>query len=350
MNLLPIISSFFFLLCFSVIFCLSSRHLFGVWLGLELNMLSFIVLIINRENLRARESSIKYFLLQALGRGLFLFGFVISYLLKGSWRLLPGSGFDIVLILCGLGVKLGCSPFHFWVPRVINALSWSNSLILRTIQKLVPLCLLIYLYSMEIINIIIIIGVLGAMVGGLGGLNQTQARALLGYSSISHLGWIISVRLVSLYYSVFYFMIYLLRVVIVFWFLSKLDVNKIKYFIVDKEYRRSTKNIFFLSLLSLGGLPPLLGFFPKITVLRIIIETNFFSPLMFLILGSLLSLSYYLNIFFSSYISSVKSYKQRIYFIFDKGDLVARIRFSILLIRGFIVVESIIIYALTIFN
>jgi NADH:ubiquinone oxidoreductase subunit 2 (subunit N) len=132
--------------------------------------------------------------------------------------------------------------------------------------------------------------------------------------------------------------------------LSKLDINKIKYFTVDKEYRKRTKNIFFLSLLSLGGLPPLLGFFPKMAVLRIIIETNFFSPLIFLILGSLLSLSYYLNLFFSSYISSTGNYKQRIYFIFDKGGLIARVRFRLLLIRGFIIVEVIIIYALTIFN
>nr|AAR13389.1 NADH dehydrogenase subunit 2 [Phoronis architecta] len=310
MNFLPIMSTFFFLLCFSIFFSLSSSHWLGVWLGLELNMLSFIVLMMSSENLSASESSIKYFLLQALGSGLFFTGCIFSYLFNGLWGVGLILNKESLLIMCGLGIKLGSAPFHFWVPSVMNALSWSNSLLLSSFQKIIPLMFLINLYSYSASLVVILMGALGALVGGAGGLNQTQIRSLLGYSSISHVGWVVSISLISLYFSVFYFMIYLVSVLVVFIFLIKLDINSMKAFQVSVSETVLNKGIFFLALLSLAGLPPLLGFFPKMVGMMLMVEGNFLLLVLFLILGSVMSLFYYLNLFFSSYIISTMESKQ----------------------------------------
>ena len=343
MPFLPTVSSFFFLLCFSIVFCLSSRHWFGVWLGLELNIISFIVLIINAKRLNSRESSIKYFLLQALGRGLFLFGFILSYIRAGSWGLCLERELRAVFILAGLGIKLGASPFHFWVPRVINSLSWGNALILSTFQKVAPLLFLLYLSSFKIISPLIILGVLRALVGGLGGLNQTQLRSLIGYSSINHMGWIIRISLVSLYFSVFYLLVYLLNVVLVFWFISKINTNKLFNISLGTKDGEIKKCIFYLCLLSLGGLPPLLGFFPKIIALSLMVDQNLVVICLLVILGSVLSLSYYLNLFFIRCITSFSVFKQTDMFIFYKTDIYIVFALTALLLMGLILIETLFI-------
>lgn len=339
MTFLPTVSSFFFLLCFSIVFCLSSRHWFGVWLGLELNIISFIVLIINAKRLNSRESSIKYFLLQALGRGLFLFGFMLSYIRAGFWGLCLGRELRSIFILVGLGIKLGASPFHFWVPRVINSLSWGNALILSTFQKVAPLLFLLYLSSFKITIPLVVLGVSRALVGGLGGLNQTQLRSLIGYSSINHIGWIIRVSLVSLYFSVFYLFVYLLNVVLIFWFISKIDINKFFSVSLATKDGQIKKSIFYLCLLSLGGLPPLLGFFPKIMALSLIIDQDLILVCLLVILGSVLSLSYYLNLFFIRCITGFSAFKQTDIFIFYKTDLYIILVLTVLVLMGLISIE-----------
>jgi NADH:ubiquinone oxidoreductase subunit 2 (subunit N) len=137
------------------------------------------------------------------------------------------------------------------------------------------------------------------VVGGVGGLNQTQLRPLLGYSSIGHIGWILIGGRCSKFISVFYFFIYfLIRFCVVWLFFYS------SYYSLSA--RSSLFNFSFFGLflflglfLSLGGVPPLTGFFPKWIVISI-----FPSPslLLFLLVGSLVNLYYYLNICFSIFV------------------------------------------------
>nr|YP_006883115.1 NADH dehydrogenase subunit 2 [Phoronopsis harmeri]AES86295.1 NADH dehydrogenase subunit 2 [Phoronopsis harmeri] len=310
MAFLPTISTFFSILCFSIVFCLSSSHWFGVWLGLELNMISFIVLSMSEKSLNSSESAIKYFLLQALGSGLFVLGSCLSYASSGSWLISSLSGPDSLLILSGLGLKLGAAPFHFWVPSVMNSLSWYNALVLSSLQKIAPLLFILVLFPNFSMLFMLILSASGALVGGIGGLNQTQILALLGYSSIGHLGWIMGLSLVSLYFSIFYFLLYLITVTVVFCLLKTFNTNKVKSFSLKEKMNSSMQVPFFICLLSLGGLPPLLGFFPKMVGFKLLSENLFSFLLGLLILGSLMSLFYYLNLFFNSYMSSMSAQKQ----------------------------------------
>jgi len=187
----PFSSFFIFNLISSSLFTFSSYSWLGVWTGLEYNLISFIPLLIINPSPSSTESSVKYFLIQAIRSALLLFSFLLINVSPLS------SPISNLIIILSLSVKLGLAPFHQWVPNVASSLSWPNLLLLLTWQKLAPLALLVqYLNSLNT-KFIILIAALSALLGGLGGLNQTQIRSILAFSSIGHIGWTISAALLS---------------------------------------------------------------------------------------------------------------------------------------------------------
>lgn len=270
----------------STLLALSASHWLMIWVALELNIISFIPLIIFSSWHQETEASIKYFLFQALGS---------SLLLLGSYS--PSFFF---LIILGIIVKLGIAPFHYWFPSVINSISWPICLLLTTWQKIVPLFLLITVSMTLSSSICIAIASLNTIVGGIGGLNQTQIRPLLAYSSIRHIGWIIAASPVSSFIRMSYFLVYTLTSITLFLYLFFLNSRTSKLF--SSTTLANFINIFTLTLLllSLGGLPPLTGFLPKWLVIASL--DSLVTPV-FLILGSLINLFYYLNICLSSALS-----------------------------------------------
>ena len=283
MSSFPYIFLFSSTLFIRTFLALSASHWLIIWVALELNIISFIPLIIFSSWHQETEASIKYFLFQALGS---------SLLLLGSYA--PSFFF---LIILGIIVKLGIAPFHYWFPSVINSIRWPICLLLTTWQKIIPLFILISIATTLSSSICLAIASLNTIVGGLGGLNQTQIRPLLAYSSIRHIGWIIAASPVSSFISATYFLIYTLTSITLFLYLFFLNSRTPKLFsstVISNFLRLFTLS---LLLLSLGGLPPLTGFLPKWLVIASL--DSLVTPI-FLILGSLINLFYYLNICLSS--------------------------------------------------
>lgn len=300
---MPSITLFLASLFLGTLLALSRAHWIFVWVGLELNLLSFIPLLTSSPLTPTTEAAITYFLAQALGSGLFLLGALTS--LAPSQIFIPLIS-PTLFILLGLLTKLGFPPFHFWFPSVIALASWPLCLLLTTWQKLTPLFLLFYsLPPKETFPFILLIST-GAVVGGVGGLTQTQLRPLLAYSSIGHTTWIITARISSFSISLIYLRIYIAISIPLFWTLST----------TSSSSNISTLNLtfaplilkinIFLLIISLGGLPPFLGFLPKLIVIESL-RTSIPFILLILIIGSLLNLYYYLNLVFINILSSQKS-------------------------------------------
>lgn len=154
---------------------------FGVWVGLELNLLAFLpVVIVGRRSVSV-EAGLKYFLVQACGSLVVLqAGAVLSSL---------GVVFTRVLVLA-LTLKSGGAPCHFWLPIVSEGLRWGKVGLLFRVQKLAPLTLLFYRHSPEVAGIYGLIVMASAVVGTVGGINELSLRKLLAFSSISHFGWL----------------------------------------------------------------------------------------------------------------------------------------------------------------
>lgn len=157
-----------------------------------------------------------------------------------------------------------------------------------------PLLILISFVEGKIVGLLVFIGCLGRLIGGLGGFLQTQLRVLLGYSSIGHSGWLIAGGIYSSVSSICYFLIYRRISVILFYVLRVAEIRR--YLSLSKGYRVMRVKylgILVLLLVRLAGLPPTLGFAIKWSVFLAIIPHSLLA-LSALVIGSLLSLYYYL--------------------------------------------------------
>lgn len=162
----------------------------GVWVGLEVNLFSVIPLLFGGGSSFEAGSSVKYYLVQAVGSVSVLVGVIANIVYIGlvyvEGRLIVEVGF--LLVLTGLIVKMGLVPFHFWIPSVMIGLSWESCFVLSVWQKIALLFVLIGIVDGFLSIRFMVVGCLGSLVGGLGGMCQTQVRGLLGYSSINHGG------------------------------------------------------------------------------------------------------------------------------------------------------------------
>nr|ANZ03437.1 NADH dehydrogenase subunit 2 [Titiscania limacina] len=307
--LMPFGSGFVCVVLVGTMFSLSSVHWLGIWAGLELNLIGFVPLLVYSGAVSETQSGVKYLVVQALGSGMLMFGSLLMFSSAFAWEVESDFNPYGVLVVCfGLMVKLGVFPFHFWVPSVMAGASWNACLILATWQKIAPIFLLSSLtWAKELISfkIMFIIAGLSSLAGGVGGLNQTQMRPLLAYSSITHLGWMVYCMCFSQVGVKMYMCIYLLTtsMVIVLAWLVDCDVfSQASNFLKGKFFVYVTLMVL---LLSMGGMPPFLGFAGKWIALSSGLGLAGILTASLLILGSLLSLSYYLGLMFSLLFSSV---------------------------------------------
>nr|QIZ12604.1 NADH dehydrogenase subunit 2 [Hemiarthrum setulosum] len=295
----PYVMIFSFTMIFGSIFSLSSSHWFGVWLGLEINLLSFIPIMVEKGGSLETECAIKYFLVQAVGSALFMLGILTLTNSFTSWGYsLDGSVSSTSLIFFGLLIKLGAAPFHLWVPGVVSGLSWMCNFLLLTWQKVAPLMVLSSFLALSKFSLLFLI-VMSSVFGGAGGVNQSSIRGIVAYSSILHLGWVMAASYLSFIFTFFYFFLYSLILGGMFITMMRWEIFTGGQFLNIYSWGSEDRMFLLFMLLSLGGMPPLLGFFGKWGVLAGLTDSGEVMVSMILVFGSLASLYYYLVLSFS---------------------------------------------------
>lgn len=270
-------SNYFFILVYrsSFFFLIRCNDWFIMWLSLEINIFRFLLIIRDKISNRI-ESRIKYFFIQRLGSRLLILSFYSQ------------RDFEEIINILVIRYKIGAGPFYFWFPSVCEIISWGSCLLLIRIQKFIPL-VLISIYSSGIIWVVVISRI---VVGVVGIINQIRIKRLLAFSSIHHIGWILICNfiydIVWLIYLAIYTFIILRLIVII------LKYEGINFNLLGKVYE---KYIFILRLLSIGGIPPILGFFLKWWVFYYIKDLDFFL-IIFIIIMSVRILYYYMRIVF----------------------------------------------------
>lgn len=292
----------------SILICISSSQWIYLWLGLELNLLSFIPIIGVTKLYKEIESFIKYFLIQAFSSGVLILRFLI-FIYSSNFIFLDYRYLNISLYLfiIRIGVKTGMAPFHFWLPEVIGGLSWLVNIILISLQKIIPFGILYKFISLIYINIniLIVIVILGVILGGLISLNQTNIRILIAYSSVSHIGWI----LVGLIISINIFFIYFFSYIVVSWSLI-IYIYWISWGMVSSNEVGYKLNIYYRLILGiqfyiLGGLPPFRIFFSKVIILIFIIDINIVVIGRLILFFSLFNIFYYITIILNLFIKQI---------------------------------------------
>lgn len=276
----------------------SSYSWIGIWIGIEINLLCIIPLIHNKNNLYSSESSIKYFITQALASTLFMF----TLLIVSKEQLTVFNSFKILYLTINIALftKIGAAPFHFWLPEVIKGLRWINCFMLLTWQKLAPIIILRITISNKILTYLVIIS--SILVGGIIGINQTRIRIIIAYSSINHLGWIIAALIEKIRILLTYFTIYTFISFSLISNLSILNINRINQLIIEAKKSLINKIFTTLNFIRLGGLPPIIGFYPKWLTINSIINSDQYILRFLIVIMTIITLYFYMRIVTSSLI------------------------------------------------
>nr|UYO79370.1 NADH dehydrogenase subunit 2 [Cheumatopsyche sp. XG-2022] len=282
---------FFSLMIFSIMISISSNSWIGCWMGLEINTFSFLPFIFKKKNFLSSETSIKFFLIQSISSINLLF---MIFLI--NWNFMNKN---IIIIFFFLNInicllfKLGSAPFHLWVINLIESLNWLSMFIFLSIQKIPPIILISYYLNIKFMFIIMIVN---CIFGTIGGLNQLSIRKILTYSSIYNYSWMLSAIIISENMFIFFMTIYSLILSNLFFFFKFINLTYL-----NQLYSIKNNNFFIfmilINLLSLGGLPPFLGFISKWLISIFFIQINSLIILL-IIMFSLINLFYYIQLFY----------------------------------------------------
>nr|ATB18509.1 NADH dehydrogenase subunit 2 [Proechimys steerei] len=280
---------------------LISSHWLLMWIGLELSMMSMIPILMNKTNPRSTEAATKYFLTQTTASMILLMSIITTMMYSGQWSIIHSNNPIISLALTlSLIMKLGLAPFHFWVTEVTQGTSLMSGMILLTWQKIAPLSIL--MQTTPTINqpLIISSALMSALLGGWGGLNQTQLRKIMAYSSIAHMGWMLVVINFMPSISLFNLMLYIMLTISLF--TAFYTNNNLTTLSLSHVWSTAppTIIIILLNLLSLGGLPPLMGFSPKWIIIQELVKNNNIMIPALMTMAALLSLYFYIRLTYST--------------------------------------------------
>jgi len=315
---------------FGMCFFLSSNDFLVMFLGVELQTFCLYILSNFRRNRNlSSEAALKYYILGSLSTGLLVFGCSFVYAYSGLYNFVdlrnflssysiyseisPGILLGLLFIFVGLLFKIGSAPFHFWVPDVYEGVSvWLMSFFTIVVKVCVftffvrfYFCVLGFL--MDIWSLYVCLAILcSVFVGSLGALVQINIRRLLAYSSILNGGFLLFGFLSKDFYgvvSVFvYLFIYMLTLLCVFLVLfglvchNKVELKRIDSLTNLLDYNFSLSLIFVISLFSIAGIPPLLGFFGKLLVLMSGIQEGFLFFGLVIILLNAIGVFYYIRL------------------------------------------------------
>jgi len=309
-----------------IMLMISGNNLLIIYMGLELLSLCLYALVaINRDNLLATEAAMKYFVLGALASGLLLYGMSMIYGITGSLDLrLIADGlnqidispsilaFGLVFIVVGIAFKFGAVPFQMWVPDIYQGATLPMTMMISSVPKFASAALLIRLLfqGMESViadwqQMLLIMAILSMVIGNIAAIAQTNIKRMLAYSTISHVGFIffgfMSGTVNGISASLFYVTCYALMTLAAFGSIIILS-NKDKDFeLIDDFKGLSQRNpsvafLTMLTMLSMAGIPPTIGFYAKFSVLQAAIDVNIIWPSIIAVIMALVGMYYYLRI------------------------------------------------------
>lgn len=288
-----------------------SNHLILTYICLELQTFSLFILI-NKDkySIKSAESSLKYFILGALSSGFVLISLTSIYNMTGLLNItelslvLQGNQYLwnwLLILVLSILFKLGLFPLHFWIPDIYEGSSIEILSLLNTLPKISIISLFIDLNVSN--SLVIYTGLLSIVIGALAGVNQTKVKRLLGYSGISHLGFIIFTLSIQTWFSLelalLYLTLYIVSILGVLILMNNTLFSKDLYIIELGGLIYSFPVItvaWSLLFLSIAGLPPLTGFLIKWWVVWEAISNNYLIVGFIMVLVSSISIAYYLRI------------------------------------------------------
>jgi len=316
---------------------ISGNNFLVLYLGVELLALSSYALVaLRRDNATASEAAMKYFVLGALGSGFLLYGMSLLYGATGSLDISTvfksvTSGhinhqvlvLGLVFVVCGLAFKFGVVPFHMWVPDVYQGSPTVVTLLIGGAHKLAAFAMTMRLLVEGLLplaidwqQMLMVLSVSSLLIGNLAGIAQTNIKRMIAFSTISQMGFV----LIGLYSGVvngntaaaanayssamFYVVTYVLTTLAVFGIVMLLaregfESEEIADFAGLNQRSPLYAGVMALCMFSLAGIPPMVGFAGKLSVLQALVasgQTGAVALAVYAVMMSLLAAFYYLRV------------------------------------------------------
>lgn len=302
----------------------SAGDLISLYIGIEMHSLALYVLAAyRRDDLKASEAGLKYFVLGALSSGLLLYGASLIYGFAGSMRFEdiaafasanPGPGliFGLVFLICGLAFKVSAAPFHMWTPDVYEGAPTPVVALFSTAPKVAAMVLIIRvlvegfgLAHAQWAQVLILISLISFAVGAFGGLMQKDIQRLLAYSSIINIGYallgVAAGTQVGVQATLMFMTLYVVDQIGFFAILLSLSRNgrpirKIADLAGLKKDRPLTAIALTILSLSAVGIPPMSGFWGKFYVFGAAADAGYWMAGAAGLVASVVAAFYYLRI------------------------------------------------------
>lgn len=316
---------------------ISGNNFLVIYMGLELLTLSSYALVaLRRDNVIATEAAMKYFVLGALASGFLLYGMSMMYGATGSLDINAvfraiNSGqikhqvliFGLVFIVAGLAFKLGAVPFHMWIPDVYQGAPTAVTLLIGGAPKLAAFAIFIRLLvegmlplAIDWQQMLMVLSIGSLLIGNLAAIAQTNLKRMLAFSTISQMGFVLlglmsgvingNIHSAANAYSssMFYVITYVLTTLASFGVILLLaregfESEEISDFAGLNERSPLYAAVMAICLFSLAGIPPMVGFYAKLSVLQALIasgQTIHLALAVFAVMMSLIGAFYYLRV------------------------------------------------------
>ncbi|HED35545.1 MAG TPA: NADH-quinone oxidoreductase subunit NuoN [Gammaproteobacteria bacterium] len=305
---------------------ISANHFLSLYLGLELLSLSLYAMVaFDRENPKASESAMKYFVLGAIASGMLLYGMSMVYGMTGSLNIvevavaietLQGSNivlvFGLVFMLIGLAFKLGAVPFHMWIPDIYHGSPTAVTSYIATAPKVAGFAMIIRLLAESMgslqpdwMGMMIILSVLSMVLGNVVAIAQTNLKRMLAYSTISHVGFILLGLLAGnqegYAAAMFYTLVYALMALGAFGIIILLARKGFEADEIDDLKGLNQRSPWFafmmlIIIFSMAGVPPTVGFWAKLAVLKAVVNVDLLWLALVAVFFSIIGIYYYLRI------------------------------------------------------
>lgn len=316
---------------------ISGNNFLVIYMGLELLTLSSYALVaLRRDHAQATEAAMKYFVLGALASGFLLYGLSMMYGATGSLDIPTvfkaiATGqikqqvlvFGLVFVVSGLAFKLGAVPFHMWVPDVYQGAPTSVTLMIGSAPKLAAFAICIRLLVEGMLplafdwqQMLIMLSIASLLVGNLAAIAQTNLKRMLAFSTIAQMGFLLLGLLAGVVngntngaaaaYSaaMFYAITYVLTTLATFGIIMLLSREGFESEEISDLAGLNQRSplyaaIMAICLFSLAGIPPMVGFFAKLSVLQPLIDSRLpwlIALAVFAVIMSLIGAFYYLRV------------------------------------------------------
>jgi NADH-quinone oxidoreductase subunit N len=308
----------------------SAGDLMALYMGLELQSLAlYVVASLRRDSLKSTEAGLKYFVLGALSSGLLLYGASLVYGYSGTTLfsgiiqtavhgdLSLGLLFGLVFLISGLAFKVSAVPFHMWTPDVYQGSPTPVTAFFATAPKVAAMALFARVMHdafggavSDWSQVIALLSVLSMFLGAIAAIGQTDIKRLMAFSSIAHMGYALmglaAGTVLGVQAMLIYMAIYVTMNVGTFAFILSMErdgqpVSNIASLNMYSKREPGKALAMLVLLFSLAGVPPLVGFFGKLYVLRAAYEAGLAWLAIAGVIASVIGAFYYLRIVFYMY-------------------------------------------------